>query len=161
MSDAYKFSFKTDLQIDLSTCEIKTLEFLMGVSDERPSVLPKHVFFKDGLSKSSFKEPYRDFPPQAYACNVWTETTRSGDLSRRAVDLYLPSQKLEDIYQDCLPFAAWLASLSVKNGFAGSFRLSDSEDFNPTLLFVSKSELYFGDMNEAHSFITGKKLARG
>lgn len=134
MSDAYNFSFKTDIRVDLPDFEIQTLDFLMGVSAERLTELPAHVFFKDGLPKSSFKDHYKDFPPQAYACISWTENKSSGAIARRAVDLYFPSQAFEDIYQDCLPYAAWLASLSVKNGFAGSFSLSDSEDFNPTLI---------------------------
>ena len=37
--------------------------------------------------------------------------------------------------------------------------LSNSEDFNPTLLFISKEELYIGNGAETYSFLTGEKMA--
>lgn len=161
MSEAYNFSFKIDLKCDLSSGEIKALEFLMGASDHSPAMLPDHQLYSDGLPDLSFLGQYRDFPLESYTFNSWLEHSRNGEITRRAIDLYFPSQAFEDIYQDCLPLAAWLASLSVKNGFAGSFSLSDSEDFNPTLLFVSDGEIYIGTAAKAHSFLTGQELIRG
>lgn len=155
MSTVYRFSFRTEIINKLPTESQDVFDFLMGHGGQPPTVMPDHPTFKNNIRIPQFNTQYRHFPPDSYRCATWEETRPPG----RHIDLYLPGVVFGDIYDCCLPLASWLASISLSEGAVGGFQMADYSDFNPTLLFIFKKELYLGDGNEAHSFLTGEPLA--
>lgn len=159
MSSSYKFTFQIDLELGLQTDSVAVIDYLLRQTDALPKTLPDHSFFSHGLPSRRFGLTYASFPSQAYSSLRWRERNTNGDIIRHAIDLLFPSEKLEGIYEECLPFASWLASLSISNGFVGAFHQTDLADFNPTLLFLRDQDLYMGNTSEAHSFKTGDKMS--
>lgn len=155
MSTTYQFSFHANIRVDLPTNAVAALDELLGETVKPSSTLPEHQFFSDGLPSRRFRKSHSGFPPEAYACSVWVERDNVGNICRRGVNLQFPSEKLEGVYEDCLPFASWLANISACDGFVGSFHQAETVDLNPTLLFIFRQQLYLGDSSEAYSFTTG------
>ncbi|PWQ99550.1 hypothetical protein [Leucothrix arctica] len=134
---------------------------MVGDSNETPNLVKEHNYFESALSNYPFGFQYRDFPKESYISQAWIEKDTLGEVTRHAINLYIPNQKLESIYEDCLPFLSWLASVSATSGYVGSYRNESIDDFAPVLLFIYQGELYMGDSEKAQSFSTGKLLPSG
>ena len=158
MSRHYVFSLSTDLDTDLPAETIDAIAYILGGDHDAPESLPQHSFFQQGFQRRSYKMQYGNFPKESYSSELWAEKNSRGEITRRAVNLRLPSLKLEEIYGNCLPFASWLATISYRSGYVGSFNGEDFEDFEPTLLFFYEAELYVGTADDAQSFSTGNTV---
>jgi hypothetical protein len=157
MSAHYTFSFMAELDSSLSSEDIAVVEYLLGDKTTAPETLPKHSYFKHGLPISPYAQQYRDFSEDFYSAVMRVEHDQQENVAWRVIDLKLPSQKLEGIYEDCLPLVSWLASLSCTSGLVGSFVEENVQCSNAMLLFIYQRELYMGSEAEVHSFLTGNK----
>ena len=158
MSQHFTFSLSIEIENNLSPEEVAVIEYLFGENSFIPESLPRHYYFEHGIPEKPYLRQYRDFTENSYSATAWLQNNSQNKLVRRFIELRLPSKKIEEIYEISLPFASWLATISCKSGFVGSFSLEDAVDFNPVLLFIYKRELYTGNANEAYSFSTGTKL---
>ena len=159
MSQTYIFKFWGNLNTELSTQEITTIKFLLGEGPNKPKIFPNHSFFSNSSEIYPLKLSYENFPKGSYAFDFWAEKDNSKKLIKYAINLCIPSLKLEEIYEYYLPMVTWLAAQSISSGYVGSFSLEEEEDFEPMLLFIYKNSIYLGNENSACSFTSGKEIS--
>jgi len=156
MSNHYIFRFNADLRLSLSDQERAVIDFKLGSKPNDNTAQGKKAFADCGFSDAPFGFQYREYPAESYRCKLWIVKDDNGGNERLSIDLKLPGKKLEEIYEECLPFASWLACRSLSSGLVGSIGEEAPGDSKPTQLFIFADELYLGTTEEAHSFSSGK-----
>ena len=157
MSQSYVFKFTVNLNTKIPEQDMVTIKYLFGDCAIKPDSFPDHTFFSNSAEISPFRFSYENSLKGSYIFDFWGDKDKSK--SRYSMNLYIPSLKLEEIYEYYLPFISWLSTFGLSSGYAGSFSLESAEDFDPMLLFVFKNSIYLGDTHSAFSFLSGEKIS--
>jgi hypothetical protein len=145
MSDHYTLLISLELDLALAAEQALALDFVFnGTANAAPPQYPAHPFFNSFLPEFRFHRSYRDMPAGSWMSGFWSRY-QEGALSGAGVNLTLPGYKMESVYGEVLMMAAWLASLSARDGCIGLVRAEDgATEEEPMAFFARSGKLYIG-----------------
>jgi hypothetical protein len=147
MSYHYTFTLNLRLKRNLTVTDLDTLRYLFNGKDSKPSQLPNHELFKQGIPQDLLvRKWYQQSPMGSFISEFWEGIGAPGSVADGQVDygvnLLLPSLKLEGALSEPLALARWLATLSDSVGYVGAITCEDDKVGMPlTLLFVYENAL--------------------
>jgi hypothetical protein len=149
MSSHYTFLLSFELDPVLALENAAVLQFVLNADSEQPATYPDHAFFQVFSPRDRFHRSYASFPTGAWHSAFWFWGAK-GAPEQPGVNLNLPGQKLEGVFQNLLPLASWLVSLASSDSCVGLVKQDDSVATDrPIILYAKNRRLYLGE-SSAH-----------
>ncbi|WP_130537469.1 hypothetical protein [Thiomicrorhabdus indica] len=142
MSTHYNLLLSLPLNIPSAVEHSAVLEFVLNGHDVPPTHFPNHPFFENFNPIYRFHNSYKSFVSGAWKSEFWLEQDSSGRFCNAGVNLCLPGNKLEGVWEDTLPLVHWLASMSSVNRAVGIVVAEELSNDEPMVLFVRGSKLF-------------------
>ncbi|TCK08650.1 hypothetical protein [Marinobacterium mangrovicola] len=142
MSAHYNLLLSLPLNISSAVEHSSVLEFVLNKNSSQPANFPNHPFFEKFNPIYRFHNSYKGIVSGAWKSEAWLEKAPNGNVCNAGVNLCLPGNKLEGVWQDTLPLIHWLASMSSAQGAVGIVVAEDLSEDEPMVLFVRRSKLF-------------------
>lgn len=142
MSAHYNLLLSLPLEISLAVDNSSVLDFVFNNNSSEPTDFPDHPFFENFNPIDRFHNSYKDFVSGAWKSDFWIQKDPSGNVCNAGINLCLPGNKLEGVWQDTLPLIHWLASMSSAKGAVGIVVAEDFSDDEPMVLIVCDRKLF-------------------
>lgn len=129
MSTHYTVLLSLPLNPVLAMQYADVLDFVLNADAPPPAAFPPHPFFEAFNPDFRLHRTYRDFPAGAWQSVFWREFAADHSIRSAGVNLCLPAQKLEGVWEESFPLLHWLATLSSAQGPVGMITSENHDKF--------------------------------